>query len=105
MHRQDPCATCRQSRVCRIMEFLRAPACFVVGRVRRITCPVHPQLKSGALCVKGNLLNQPPRSRRDKLLTEAEGYLALDMPGHALKSLAQIDDPDRVLFGANFLRG
>ena len=39
------------------------------------------------------------------LLSAAEGYLELDMPRHALASLKQIDDPDQMLFKANFLRG
>jgi len=39
------------------------------------------------------------------MLEAAEGYLALDMPQHALRSLREIDDPDQTLFAANFLRG
>lgn len=50
-------------------------------------------------------MSENSRSRRDRLLAEAEGYLALDMPDQALTALRQIDDPDRVLFRVNFLRG
>jgi tetratricopeptide (TPR) repeat protein len=50
-------------------------------------------------------LSQNSRSRREKLLAAAEGYLMLEMPQHALRSLREIDDPDQVLFQVNFLRG
>jgi len=50
-------------------------------------------------------LSQNSRSRRDKLLEAADGYLDLGMPEHALRSLREIDDPDRNLFAANSLRG
>ncbi|MGQ0634487.1 MAG: TPR end-of-group domain-containing protein [Planctomycetaceae bacterium] len=45
------------------------------------------------------------RQRRTRLLREAEGYLELEMPEQALATLRQVDDPDRTLFRANFLRG
>ena len=45
------------------------------------------------------------RVRRDKLLAAAEGYLALDMPQHALESLDGIEDPQRAPFKISLLRG
>lgn len=53
----------------------------------------------------GFVVSQNSRSRRDRLIAEAEGYLALDMPEHALRSLKEIDDPDQMLFAVNFLKG
>ena len=50
-------------------------------------------------------MSQNSRSRRDKLLEAADGYLDLGMPEHALRSLREIDDPDRNLFAVNSLRG
>lgn len=50
-------------------------------------------------------VTQNSRTRRDRLIGAAEGYLALDMPQHALKSLREIDDPDQMLFAVNYLRG
>lgn len=50
-------------------------------------------------------MSASPRSRRDRLLKEAEGYLELEMADHALASLRLVDDPDRTLFKANYLRG
>jgi tetratricopeptide (TPR) repeat protein len=54
---------------------------------------------------KASALSPSSRSRRDKSLEAAEGYLALDMPQHALRSLREIDDPDQTLFEVNLLRG
>lgn len=45
------------------------------------------------------------RSRRDRLLDAADGYLQLGMPQHALRTLREIDDPDRALFAVNLRRG
>lgn len=45
------------------------------------------------------------RIRRERLLTEAEGYLMLDMPRHALDALDAIADPEREPFDINFQRG
>jgi tetratricopeptide (TPR) repeat protein len=50
-------------------------------------------------------VSQNSRSRRDRLIAAAEGYLTLDMPQHALRSLREIDDPDQMLFAVNYLRG
>ena len=44
-------------------------------------------------------------SRRQKLLAEAEGYIALGMHAHALASLDAIERGDDGAFAANFLRG
>jgi tetratricopeptide (TPR) repeat protein len=38
-------------------------------------------------------------------LGAAEGYLTLEMPQHALRTLREVDDPDQALFAVNFLRG
>lgn len=50
-------------------------------------------------------MSQNSRSRRDRLIAAAEGYLALDMPEHALRSLREVDDPDQMLFAVNYLKG
>jgi tetratricopeptide (TPR) repeat protein len=43
--------------------------------------------------------------RRERLLAAAEGYLALEMAEHALKSLREIQDPEEATFQINLLRG
>jgi tetratricopeptide (TPR) repeat protein len=45
------------------------------------------------------------RSRTDRLLTAAEGYIELGMYAHALASLDQIEGPDKTGFEASFQRG
>jgi tetratricopeptide (TPR) repeat protein len=50
-------------------------------------------------------MSKTARGRREKLLTEAEGYLALEMPEHALASLRQIEDPGPAVAKVNFLKG
>jgi tetratricopeptide (TPR) repeat protein len=46
-----------------------------------------------------------PASQRQKQITEAEGYLALAMPAHALASLAAIEDSGDSEFNVEYLRG
>ncbi|HLJ09555.1 MAG TPA: tetratricopeptide repeat protein [Planctomycetaceae bacterium] len=50
-------------------------------------------------------MDERSRSRREKLLAEAEGYIALGMHAHALASLERIEDSDESEFRVNFLRG
>ena len=45
------------------------------------------------------------RLRRERRLEAARGYLILDMPGHALRELDAIADPERCRFSLNQLRG
>lgn len=50
-------------------------------------------------------MSRNPKAKRDKLLAEAEGYLGLEMPEHALASLLAIEDPENARFEVCFLRG
>lgn len=50
-------------------------------------------------------MSKQSQARREKLLSEAEGYLALDMPDHALAALDEIAEPDEVRFRVFYLRG
>jgi tetratricopeptide (TPR) repeat protein len=50
-------------------------------------------------------MSERARIRREKLLSAAEGYLALDLPKQAIESLDEIEDPKEVLFQWNYLRG
>ena len=45
------------------------------------------------------------RTRRERKLEAARGFLALDMPQHALRELGSIDDPEKIPFAINQLRG
>jgi Flp pilus assembly protein TadD len=45
------------------------------------------------------------RTRRERRLEAARGYLALDMPNQALRELNAIDDPEECPFAAHHLRG
>lgn len=44
-------------------------------------------------------------TRRVKLLREAEGYLELQMPRHALEALDRIENPEEAAFNVHYLRG
>ncbi len=50
-------------------------------------------------------MDEKVRSRHERLLTAAEGYIELGMYDHALASLEEIEGPDKTGFEANFLRG
>ena len=50
-------------------------------------------------------MNKKDRSRSDRLLTAAEGYMTLEMYTHALASLDRIEGPNKEGFEANYLRG
>lgn len=45
------------------------------------------------------------RVRREKLLRAAEGYLALEMPEHALASLNEVPEPEQSRYQFHLLRG
>ncbi len=45
------------------------------------------------------------RARRERLLEAARGYLALDMPDHALEQLTAIENPEKCVFDLCQLRG
>lgn len=45
-----------------------------------------------------------PKVRRNKLLAEAEGYLALEMHDHALRALDAIGDAGKIAFAVHALR-
>ena len=47
----------------------------------------------------------PDRERRRKLILEAEGYIELGMPAHALKIIAKISDTNELDGHAAFLKG
>jgi tetratricopeptide (TPR) repeat protein len=46
-----------------------------------------------------------PRSRREKLIAAAQGYLEFDLPERALEALEAIADPDEAKFMVLALRG
>ncbi|MGE5193478.1 MAG: TPR end-of-group domain-containing protein [Deltaproteobacteria bacterium] len=50
-------------------------------------------------------MDEKVRSRSDRLVTAAEGYIMLGMYTHALASLDQIEGLDRTAYEANYLRG
>jgi len=50
-------------------------------------------------------MDEKVRSRHERLLTAAEGYITLGMYAHALASLDQIEGPDKAGFAANYRRG
>jgi len=45
------------------------------------------------------------RLRRERRLEAARGYLALEMPDHALEQLTSIEDPENSPFAVNTLKG
>lgn len=45
------------------------------------------------------------RTRRERRLEAARGYLMLDMPRHAVRELDAIEDPEKIPFELNQLRG
>jgi tetratricopeptide (TPR) repeat protein len=54
---------------------------------------------------RGDLHVSPDRERRRRLILEAEGYLELGMPQHALRAIARICEPDELDGHAAFLKG
>jgi len=50
-------------------------------------------------------MSKNARTRRERTLEAARGYLALQMPKHALRELSSIEDPDKIPFAINQLRG
>jgi tetratricopeptide (TPR) repeat protein len=50
-------------------------------------------------------MSREERIRRQQMICQAEGYLELGMPEHALQRLAQWDDPDSLDGHALYLRG
>ena len=50
-------------------------------------------------------MDEKVRSRRDRLLAAAEGYMTLGMPSQALNSLNEIDRREQDAYAVNLLRG
>lgn len=50
-------------------------------------------------------MGMPVELKRERRLEAAEGYLALDMPDHALHELEGVPDPEQCSYEVNLLRG